>query len=281
MELKVKEVQLPEAITFNYEELKQGLTKKAGFYSNLVFTSEQLPEAKAERAKLNKLKKALNDERIRQEKEYMKPFLKFKSQINEIINIIDEPVKAIDSQISNFEEAQKADKLEKIKAFWESTEHPEWLQCNRIFDQRWLNATFSMKKVQEAITERLEQIKADLATLEALPEFSFEAVECYADTLDINRAIHEGQRLADIQKRKMEAEAEKAKKQEEAGTQTATVIATVETPDGKKIPMGAVDVEIPKKYWMKFEALLSVEDATALKQFFEDRSIEFVLDCIQ
>lgn len=275
MELKVKEVQLPEAITFNYEELKQGLTKKAGFYSNLVFTSEQLPEAKAERAKLNKLKKALNDERIRQEKEYMKPFLKFKSQINEIINIIDEPVKAIDSQISNFEEAQKADKLEKIKAFWESTEHPEWLQCNRIFDQRWLNATFSMKKVQEAITERLEQIKADLATLEALPEFSFEAVECYADTLDINRAIHEGQRLADIQKRKMEAEAEKAKKQEEAGTQTATVIATVETPDGKKIPMGAVDVEIPKKYWMKFEALLSVEDATALKQFFEDRSIEF------
>ena len=275
MELKIKDIVIPEVIDFNFEEIKQEITAKAELYSNMVYTEETIKEAKADRTKLNKFITALEDKRKEVKKQCLAPYESFEKQMKELVAIVNEPVKLIDSQVKNYEDKKKEEKLEKIREFWESTEHPEWLQCNRIFDQRWLNATFSMKKVQEAITERLEQIKADLATLEALPEFSFEAVECYADTLDINRAIHEGQRLADIQKRKMEAEAEKAKKQEEAGTQTATVIATVETPDGKEIPMGAVNVEIPKKYWMKFEALLDVEQAKSLNNFFQSEGIEF------
>lgn len=270
MQLKVNQVQLPDELTFNYEELKQGITEKASFYTNLVFTSEQMAEAKETMADLNKLKKALNDERIRQEKEYMKPFNDFKAKINEIINLIDEPVKAIDSQIKGFEEKQKEEKLEKIKEFWKTTDHPEWLMCNSIFDQKWLNASVSMKKVKEEICDRLTTIQIELGTLEKLPEFSFEAVEVYKQTLDINKAVSEGQRLADIQKRKAEAEAEKAKAAEEQPK-----VVAVANVDGQKVPLAEYPVETPDGQWLRFEAFLNVDQAKKLKEFFETNKISF------
>lgn len=71
MELKMHEYQLPEKILFNYEELKRELTEKVSHYETLVYTDDQIKEAKADKAALNKLKKALNDERIRREREYI------------------------------------------------------------------------------------------------------------------------------------------------------------------------------------------------------------------
>lgn len=88
MELKVNEYQLPEQILFNYEELKAELTEKVQHYETLVYTDDQIKEAKADRATLNKLKKALSDERIRREREYMQPFNEFKSRINEILALL-------------------------------------------------------------------------------------------------------------------------------------------------------------------------------------------------
>lgn len=99
MELKMHEYQLPEKILFNYEELKRELTEKVSHYETLVYTDDQIKEAKADKAALNKLKKALNDERIRREREYMAPFADFKTKINEIIGIIDKPIAVIDTQV--------------------------------------------------------------------------------------------------------------------------------------------------------------------------------------
>lgn len=104
MELKVNEVSIPEQITFNYDELKRDLIDKVSTYETLVYTDDQIKQAKADKANLNKLKKALNDERIRREKEYMKPFNDFKSKINEIICIIDKPVAVIDRQVKEYED---------------------------------------------------------------------------------------------------------------------------------------------------------------------------------
>ena len=108
MEFKVNEYQLPDKLTFNYEELKQELTEKVNEYKTLIYSDEQIKEAKADRASLNKLKTALNDERIRREKEYMQPFNEFKSKVAEIIKIIDEPIALIDAQVKGYEDKKKA-----------------------------------------------------------------------------------------------------------------------------------------------------------------------------
>ena len=110
MELKVKDYQLPAEILFNFEELKAEIAEKVEVYSTTVDTDDQIKAAKADKANLNRLKKALNDERIRREREYMAPFTAFKNQVNEIIAIIDKPIAIIDKQVKEYDEAKKAEK---------------------------------------------------------------------------------------------------------------------------------------------------------------------------
>lgn len=270
MELKINEYQLPEKILFNYEELKQELQEKVSFYETLVYTDDQIKQAKADKATLNKLKKALNDERIRLEREYLEPFNDFKNKINEIIKIVDKPVAVIDKQIKSYEEQRKAEKIAKVKEYFNSLESkPEWLTFEQIAQDKWSNATTSMKFIQESILVIMTNIQESLDTLSKLPEFGFEATEVYKDTLDINKALNEGKRLAEIAKAKAEHE---AKLQTEAEAQKKPYEKPViEEAEPQKIPYEKPVV----KQWVSFSALLSEDDALALREFFISRKIEF------
>ena len=209
MELRVNEVTIPEKISFNYEELKAELTEKVAFYETLVYTDDQVKDAKADRATLNKLKKTLNDERIRREKEYMQPFNEFKAQVNEIIEIIDKPIAVIDKQVKEFEDQKKANKQNAIEELFATIGFQNFVTLEKIWDPKWLNASVSMKSIEEQMRSRMYQIGDDVLTLHNLPEFGFEATEVYKQTLDINKAIKEAQRMAEIAKAKTEAEAKK------------------------------------------------------------------------
>ena len=272
MELKIESYQLPAALAFNYEELKAELLAKVEKYRGLVYTDEQISIAKADKAALNKLKKALNDERIRQEREYMKPFTDFKTKINEIIGIIDQPVQIIDQQVAEFENQRKQKKMAEIGAYFNECERPEWLNFKQIFSEKWLNASVSMKQVKLAIDERLGQIKLETKTLEGLPEFAFEAVETYKQSLNINMAIAEGQRLAEIQKRK--AEAEEQRKQREAEEQARKEAAALQSAPTETVQPVTAQEE-PARQWVAFKAYMSAQEAAALGAFFKEHGIKY------
>lgn len=279
MEIKVQEIALPKAIVFNYEELKAELIEKALFYENLVYTDDQLKDAKADRAKLNKLKKAINDERLRLEREYMEPFNDFKKKVSEIISIIDRPVNLIDKQVKEFEEKKKADKKAEIQAYWDGLEDkPDWMSLKQIYEPEWLNAGTKMASIIDRIQGWLNRVSADLKTLQEMEDFSFEAVDEYKRSLDLNRAIAEGKRIADIQKRKR-AEEEKKKAEEEARKMSENAVIHVDASEFMAKPVveeaPAKRVEESEKSWIKFEALLDVKSALKLKEFFKSNGIEF------
>lgn len=281
MELKVNEVAIPEQITFNYEELRNELTEKVSMYETLVYTDEQIKEAKEDKANLNKLKKALNDERIALEKKYMQPFETFKAQVNDIIRIIDKPIAVIDKQVKEFEQKEKDEKLEAIKELFASVGFQPFVNLEMIFDNKWLNKTFSMKKIEDAMKERMFQIGNDVKTLNDLPEFGFEALEIYKTTLDINRALAEGRKLADIQKKKKEQQEAEERRKAELEACNNSIEQNVESvSESKDAPAGKVEggadaKEIPEE-WVAFRCLLSVEDAQALGQFFKSRNITYI-----
>lgn len=293
MELRVTPIQLPEVINFNYDELKAAIEAKASDYAVAVYTEDQIKFAKTDRATLRKLKKALNDERIRQEREYMKPFDDFKQKINELISIIDNPIQLIDKQVKDYEENEKMKKNDDILHFFEGCNFPEWISFEMIFDAKWLNASVKMSVVEAEIEARLKQINSDLETLSKLPDFSFEATEVYKHTLDLNRAISEGTRLAEMAKRKAQAEAEAKAKAEaeararaEAEARQAAEMQAVQAPPEQpeetqpevvisKMETTTSETVEPKKEWISFKAYMSVEDALALKEFFNSRNIQF------
>lgn len=289
IELKVNEIAVPDAISFNYDEIKLELAETLQKYESMVYSADQMKAAKADKAALNKLRKALNDERIRREREYMAPFMDFKAKINELISLVDKPVLAIDTQVKAYEEQKKEEKRKQIQEYFENEcDFPEWLKLEQIFVPSWLNATCSMKSVEGDLKAMQETLCKELAALAEMPAFGFEATEVYKQTLNLSAAINEGKRLADIQARKAEQErlkAEAAKAAEaEKQAQLAAAVGTMveiatEAVSADDLEQHVDDLQNERhddlKQWISFRALLTVPQAIELRDFFKARGIEF------
>lgn len=275
MELRVSEYQIPEAPDFNYDEVASWLAERTEAYKGMIYDETQISQAKQDRADLNRVKKALNDRRIQIEREYMAPVAEFKNRINELIAMIDEPAKLIDSQVKDFEQRKKEEKREQIGEMFEGIEQkPDWLKLEQIWNPKWLNATTSMKSISREISGAIETITENLNSLNSIEGFAFEAKEVYKQTLDMPRAIAEGRRLQDIQKRKEEEEARKAAEAE----RQKKVDAIINNPTSQIINRAEAREEAEKTQsatWVSFRALLTTEQALELNGFFRERGIRF------
>lgn len=272
MELKIESYNLPEPIQFNFEELKTELVAKTEAYTKMVYTEENIKSAREDRADLNRLKKALNDERLRRQREYLAPFEQFKKQIDEVIAIIDKPVQAIDVQIKQYEAIKQDEKKMKIQELFDSMLFPDFVKLDeKIFNPKWLNATVTMKQIEDSLQETKTQIIANCQTLAGLPSYSHEAVIYYQRTLDVTGALAKVRELSEI-------EAAKKKMQEEerhlVPMPGAERLAELKAEYPTEIPVAPDKPEEPQM-WVQFEALLNSTQAAALKTFFNANGIEF------
>lgn len=266
MELIVKDINIPDKIDFNYEELKSQIQEKTQIYNNLVYQDKDLKIAKSDKSNLNKLKKALNDERIRREREYMQPFNEFKEKINEIIKIIDEPINIIDKQVKEFEKVKKENKRKQINELFSELNPYKWLKIDKIYNSKWLNSSFAIKKVQDEMNLSFNDIENDLNLIKTLDN-SFEIEEFYKKSLDINYAISEMQKIKNLQKQKEEQE--KKLKEEAIKVDNGSQIK-----QNEQIEINFQEQNVAKE-WISFTALLSIDEALKLKQFFAENNIQF------
>lgn len=268
MELKVDEVQIPAKISFNYEELKAQLTKRCEEYRTSVYTEDSIKAAKADRAMLNKLKDSLNAERLRRQKEYMRPFEAFKEQVDDLIGIIGQASSAIDQQIKGYEEQEKARKAQEIKQIFdkiieESGENaPDFVTLESIYDFRWMNKSKTLKSIEEEISSKLQTIGTNITLIGATYDqdshdtqaaYSAAMAE-YKRSFDLEKALTAGRSvLIEIQAMKKKKEAEEASRieqvpqdhPEEAAIQVSEQVAApipAEAPE-KKIRKQRVVVE--------------------------------------
>lgn len=281
MELQILEYQQPGKITFNYDELRTALIAEMEKRKGIVYTEDKIKDAKSDRAGLNRLDKALNDERLKREKEFMAPFAEFKSQINDLRQIITSASEDIDRQIKEFEQMQKAKKSQEIADYFKAEQEagaiPKWLELDKIAEARWMNATCKMDVIKKEIAARMDVVKRETDVIAGLPEYSFEAMEVYKTSLDLSRAMTEGQRLADIQKRKAAEEeakkilAEKVKGQGQATAEEAQRFA-------EKIDADAAEVKKDanvKRWWVDIRACVTLAEANDLKAYFAEHDIKY------
>lgn len=277
MEMKIVPYKAAEAPQFNYDELKSGLQERLARYEAAIYTDDQIRDAKADKAALNKLKKSMNDERIRMEREYMQPFTEFKSRVNELIAMIEKPISLIDGQIREYEERRREEKRAQIEASWRglltADKVPAGVKLMTIFDEKWLNASISMKLIGDEMAAKMDKIVEELSVIRALPEYAYEAEQMYLATLDMAKAVSEAHRLSEMAKRKAEFEARKAAQEAEAAQRRAE--AEAQRQAAHEAQKASPDADDAPKTWLTFKALLSVDDALALREFFEARGIEF------
>lgn len=275
MELQVKEYELPSAITFNYEELKSSLMEKCHTYETMVYTDDDIKAAKSDRASLNKLKQALNNERIRREREYMVPFNEFKDKINEIISIIDKPAALIDARVKEFEQKKKEEKREQIVALFADAGLPEYITLEKVWDESWLNSSVSLARIKECLKDIAFRDEQAMQTIQNLPEFPFEAAEYYKKSLDLTAAIAKASEHAQMEKAKKAAE-------EEAARRAAEEKKAIEVVDEIPFSDPVQDIEVvdntpaeEPRVWLSFKAFLSFSEAKELSAFFKHNNITF------
>ena len=273
MELMVKPFELPEVIEANFEELKLAVQEKANEYEMALYGEDELKIAKEDKATLNRFKKALNDERIRLEKEYMRPFTEFKGKVNEIIAIVDKPITAIDTQIREYETRRKEEKGDEINQLLQSYVLPYDIDLSLIWNERWLNATFSMTQVKAEISDRVQAIAEDIKVLEDLEEDQDAAILRYKKDLDLRAALAEvtAARQRREQLKRIEEE-RKAAKEIPVPEKKLEVKPEVKQPE---IPAEKNEEEKPEGQWVNFSAYLTVETARKLKTFLNENNIEF------
>lgn len=274
MEFKyLSEVTLPQAPVFNYDDLKAELEQKCKEYENLVYTEDQIKAAKEDKAKLNKLKAALNNERIQRQKEWNAPFAEFKSKVDDLISIIDKPVAMIDKQVKEYDKQQEDMKREKIRELWDGLEgKPDWLNLDDCFSNGWLLKSCSMPKVKACMEEIIATSNRDITTLEQLPEYSFEAIVAYKKNRKLDEAIAEATKLTNLRKMKEAQEEERRKKAAEEATKKQ-----VEQPvkdSAEPAPVTQVTKEADLVHHMVFECDMNINQALKLRSFCDSIGVK-------
>lgn len=208
MELKITPTPdgFVKTIDFNHDEIKAEIAEKVAYYKTLVYTDDQIKDAKADRAELNKLVKTLEDKRKEIKALCLAPYDKFERQMKELVAIVNEPIAIIDEQVKAYEAQIKENKRAEIAAYYETLDF-HGITLEQVFDPKWLNATASMASIKDALEKRAQEIAVDMKTLSDLPEYGFEALEMYKNTVDIRQALNEANRLSELAKKKAEATA--------------------------------------------------------------------------
>ena len=289
MELRIinpsEETGFLSEIQWNYEDVKAWVASRVEEYKNIAYTEDAVKDMKQDRAELNKAKTAIENERKRIKKLCLEPYERFERQVKEVTGLIDEPIGLIDGQLKEIEEKRRQQKQKDIEELFETIGFQDFIVLERIMDPKWLNATVSLGKIEEQMKNILFKVGTEVATISSLPEFSFEALEIYKKTLDLNQAIAEGQRLAEIQKKKQQYEEEQkriaAEKARQEAEQKMAVKHVVGTMAVENVPVVEENVETEEKttqadlIQMDFRVWATREQLLGLREYLIGHQIKF------
>ena len=204
-------------VVVNFAKLKMELTAELLNYKEKVYTEDNIGAAKEDRAKLNKFKTLLDNERKTRKKEYMQPFEAFEGQIKELCSIVDEVTSGISVQLEAFDEKRIANRKEEINTLFDeirSNYDLPFVTLDKIFNSKWLNKTVSDKAIATEITAIMEKVISDLEVIKHLP-YAYEAENLYRESLNLNDAINKAETFSKIAEMKKQSVAESVKESSE------------------------------------------------------------------
>lgn len=223
----------PSKITIlNEDKLSELVNSMAEAYSSLVFTDDNVTEAKEARAELNKVAKRLDDERKKVKSGFMTPLDNFENKMNGYKKQIKEVADSIGNNLTEYEEEQRKKRLETVQAFIKEEAESFGLEAKNIsFNNSWLNkGAFTTKgSLTKSTKEAIEQVVQDKAKeaqriaeeKATVEEFANMAeLEPYAWSVMIDKGLSSSEVIEQIKKaieqRKQEEEkAEQRRKEQE------------------------------------------------------------------
>jgi len=179
----------------NLDAVEASIRERITEYKNMVVTEDSIRDAKQVVAEIRKEQKALDDSRKAIKKEWMSPYEAFEDRAKKIIKLYDEPIHTINEQLAVFEEDRKEAKRKAIADIYEKVdkgEHADWLTLEALFDDRWLNATYSEKNIRSDIEDAFARLDISISSIKAMEsEFEQAGLDVLRKTGDFQRAVQE------------------------------------------------------------------------------------------
>ena len=268
LELSISELTLG-SLTTNALQLRDYVGEVVKRYDADNY-SDNIDQAKADKALLNKAAKELNDKRIKLEREWAQPFQEFKGIITETCQMLTQASSKIDKVVGEVEWKAKEEKRTMIHELWER-KGVTLFPLSKIWDERWLNKTKRLPAVEKEIGEKLLKVEADLDSFDALDEEDREVARAYyLDCFDLQRSLSYA-RVMRENKEKLKAE-EQARRQAEA-TRAAYVAPTAEPATTTEDE--APEVAIPEILERTMVVRGTREQLIALADFMKSEGIWF------
>lgn len=266
-------------INFNYDELKQELAVRLDKYRNLVYSEDSIKEAKADRATLNKFKNAIEERRKEIKKQCMAPYEEFEKKIKDIVAMIDEPILAIDGQIKEYDRIKKEEKQDAIKQFYTDkvADLKDLVPFDKVFNPRWLNATYKETDIQKEITDLFIKVEDDMKVISELQsEYELQIKDIYLREFDLTAALQEKKRLEEQSAKMAEynrQQEERKRQAQESQTEVTRPQSSIK-PENKVVLTPGVEPD-DKMFMLDFRVWATTEQLRALKQFLVDNGIKY------
>jgi hypothetical protein len=271
---KPNESDLIQAIEFNHEEIKAELAIQLKKYDNLVYSESNIKEAKNDRSTLNKFKDAIETRRKEIKKACLKPYEDFESKIKEIVAMIDKPILAIDTQVKTFEQLKKDEKLDGIKQVYADRvgDLAQLVPFDKIYNPRWLNATYKGTDIENEIIDLFTRIDNDLRVIDELQsEYDLQIKDAYLKNYDLTAALQEKTRLEE-QAAKM---AEYKRIENEKHIQMKPAQHEIEAPRIKPDPAPEPPKQEPAVYQLDFRVWGTREQLSGLQNYLRTNGLKY------
>ena len=196
-------------------------------YDNLVFTDEEMPIAKKDRADLASIVKEIDSVRMNIKKAWMKPYEEYEDKIKEQVNRVKECRDKIDIQVKDYELHIKEEKRERIKKWWSENANKQ-IALDKVWDDKYLNLTCKDAEWQKDLKTKADKISSDILAIMQFDNSEGKLDFClkeYTDSLDLGIALASWEKeltkrkLAEEYKAKIELEKETKKQVEETKTE--------------------------------------------------------------
>ena len=259
-------------VKWNYEELKGQLVAALESYNGRIYTESTISEAKKDRASLNKLASAIDTRRKEMKARYLAPYEEFEAQAVELTGLVKQQAAEIDAQVKAFDEARRAEKQEHIRTMYAAVmgDLAALVPYERLHNPKWLNVTTSMNAIEAEIIEKAENIRAAMASIDALDladDMAAQVKHVYLERLDLAAALAERDRIERERQALAAYEAtEKGEPEKPTEQQTEAL-----PPEPAEKPTTAV----PAMYTVDFRVWATAEQLAALKAFLVDNGVKY------
>lgn len=290
MELIIRNI-IPATVDMNINEIEGFINSTKEKYQNLVFTEDQVDEAKSSRATLNKLEKNIAEVRKKIEKESKMDIEKLINTLKQAEKDVKELSNNIGFQIKAFEEKEWENKQIEINTsineiFKNDTDLIDYIKHN----EKWRNKTYNINKIKDEIESELSRLnlKKDFIIEEikkANEEISFkiifenmvnllnaefpEIVNQIRNEKDKRKETEENLRKQAEEKAKQEAELE-AQKQQQA---KAIIVEEVPLPNTETVTTNSV--KTPETYITIKVSGLNKEATTDLLNIIKKHNLKY------